>query len=85
MLVLLRVGGRGILSSAIEAGATAERFRFAIAREARIRVGQFGFIRSFLETQNDKLEARKRLCIRGGLRWLKVMKETKESHSEEAR
>ena len=36
MLVVLSAGGCGILSSAIEVGATAERFHFAIACRAGI-------------------------------------------------
>ena len=85
MLVVLSAGGRGILSSVIEVGTTTERFRFAIACRAGIGVEQFGFVRRFLETQYGKLEIRKRLCIRGGLRWLDVPEGTKESPSAETR
>ena len=81
VLVALSAGGCGILSSAIGVGATAERFRFAIACKAGIGVEQFGFVRCFLETQYGKFEIRKRLCIRGGLRWLNVPEGTKESPS----
>lgn len=82
VLAVLSTGGCGILSSAIGVSATAERFRFAIGCRAKIGMEQFGFIHSFLETQCSKPEIR-RLCIRGGLRWLNVPEGTKGGPSAE--
>ena len=83
--MVLSTGGCGILSLAIGVSATAERFRFAITCRAGIGMEQFGFVRSFLETQCSKFEIRKRLCVRGGLRWLNVPEGTKEGPSAETR